>query len=70
MFQKIRKKFKISDELDLNETNTTSPIVQQYLSFSIDAINFNINNIYSHISLFCLDRNDNFHIFDLKNKIW
>ena len=67
---KNKKKFKISDELDVTEINTASPVVQQNLSFSIDEINSNINQLYSHIFLFGIDRNDNFHIFDLKSKKW
>ena len=69
---KTKKRFKISDELDVTEINTASPVVQQNLSFSIDDknnINSN-NNINNRLFLFGIDRNDNFHIFDLKNKRW
>ena len=69
---KTKKKFKISDELDVTEINTASPVVQQNLSFSLDDknnINSN-NNINNRLFLFGIDRNDNFHIFDLKNKRW
>ena len=62
---KNKKKFKISDELDVTEINTSSPVVQQNLSFSEDRNNAN-NNLY----LFGIDRSDNFHIFDLKKKKW
>ena len=60
---KNKKRFKISDELDVTEINTSSPVVPQNLSFSEKDIN-------EHIYLFGIDRNDNFHIFDLKNKKW
>ena len=62
---KNKKKFKISDELDVTVINTTSPVVQQSLSFSEDK---NIAN--SNLYLFGIDRSDNFHIFDLKKKKW
>ena len=64
---KNKKKFKISDELDVTEINTASPVIQPNLSFSLDDKN---NNSNSNIYLFGIDRNDNFHIFDLKNKKW
>ena len=62
---KSKKRFKISDELDVTEINTSSPVIQQNLSFSLEDKNQN-----SRLYLFGIDRNDNFHIFDLKNKKW
>ena len=64
---KNKKRFKISDELDVTEINTSSPVIQQNLSFSLDDKN---NNTNARIFLFGIDRNDNFHIFDLRNKKW
>ena len=64
---KIKKKFKISDELEVTEINTLSPVVPQNLSFSIKDKNIeNLENIF----LFGIDRNDNFHIFDIKKRRW
>ena len=64
---KVKKRFKISDELDVTEINTSSPVVLQNLSFSKD--DNNIKNIESAY-LFGIDRNDNFHIFDVKKRRW
>ena len=69
---KKKKKFKISDLLDVTEINTSSPVVAQNLSFSMDESEF-INSLIAHtnsnsIYLFGIDRNDDFHIFDLVNK--
>jgi len=69
---KKKKKFKISDLLDVTEINTSSPVVAQNLSFSMDESEF-VNSLISHtnsnsIYLFGIDRNDIFHIFDLVNK--
>ena len=63
---KVKKRFKISDELEITEINTSSPVVPQNLSFSLDSKNILNGNIY----LFGIDRNDNFHIFDLKKRHW
>ena len=68
---KGKKKFKISDLLDITEINTSSPVITQNLSYSMDDTQF-FNNllkstIYS-IYLFGIDRNDDFHTFDLINK--
>ena len=64
---KSKKRFKISDELDITEINTSSPVAPQNLSFSVD--DKNINNI-ENIYLFGIDRNDLFHIFDVRKKRW
>ena len=64
---KVKKRFKISDELDVTEINTSSPVVPQSLSFSLDDKNIkNTDNAY----LFGIDRNDIFHIFDIKKRRW
>ena len=60
---KIKKRFKISEQLDVTEINTSSPVVAQSLSFS------NITNL-ENIYLFGIDRNDYFHIFDIKKRRW
>ena len=64
---KVKKRFKINDELDVTEINTSSPVVPQNLSFSIDDKNI-INS--DKVFLFGIDRNDNFHMFDIKKKRW
>ena len=69
---KVKKKFKISDLLDITEINTSSPVAPQNLSFSRDDTDYikklisgnNSNSIY----LFGIDRDDYFYIFDLKDK--
>ena len=64
---KSKKRFKISDELDVTEINTSSPVVPQNLSFSLnDKNNNNSENIY----LFGIDRNDLLHIFDVRKRRW
>jgi hypothetical protein len=63
---KNKKRFKISEELDVTEINTSSPVIQTNLSFSSK----DENNTNTRLFLFGIDRNDNFHIFDLKNKKW
>ena len=63
---KSKKRFKISDELDVTEINTSSPVVPQNLSFSVEDKNNNIENMY----LFGIDRNDLLHIFDVRKKRW
>ena len=70
---KIKKRFKISEQLDVTEINTSqldvteintsSPVVAQSLSFS------NITNLVN-VYLFGIDRNDYFHIFDIKKRRW
>ena len=62
---KAKKRFKISDELDVTEINTSSPVVPQNLSFSIDNKN-NLDNLF----LFGIDRNDILHIFDIRKRKW
>ena len=62
---KAKKRFKISDELDVTEINTSSPVVPQNLSFSIDNKN-NLENLF----LFGIDRNDILHIFDIRKRKW
>ena len=69
---KVKKKFKISDFLDITEINTSSPVAPQNLSFTKDDTEYinslmngnNLNSIY----LFGIDRDDYFYIFDLKDK--
>ena len=64
---KIKKRFKISEQLDVTEINTSSPVVPQSLSFAVDNKNIiNLENVY----LFGIDRNDYFHIFDIKKRRW
>ena len=69
---KIKKKFKISDLLDITEINTSSPVAPQNLSFVGDDIEY-INNLLkcnssNSIYLFGIDRDDYFFIFDIKDK--
>ena len=69
---KVKKKFKISDLLDITEINTSSPVAPQNLSFSRDDTDY-INNLLNSnssnsIYLFGIDRDDFFYIFDLKDK--
>ena len=69
---KIKKKFKISDLLDITEINTSSPVAPQNLSFLGDDIEY-INNLLkcnssNSIYLFGIDRDDYFFIFDIKDK--
>jgi hypothetical protein len=64
---KVKKRFKINEELDVTEINTSSPVVPQNLSFSIeDCTITNSQNIF----LFGIDRNDLLHIFDIKKRRW
>ena len=69
---KKKKKFRISDMLDITEINTSSPVISQNLSFSKDDteyINSLMNgNTLNSIYLFGIDRDDYFYIFDLKDK--
>ena len=69
---KVKKKFRISDFLDVTEINTSSPVAPQNLSFSMDDTEY-INNLIkgsnaNSICLFGIDREDYFYIFDIKNK--
>ena len=64
---KVKKRFKINEELDVTEINTSSPVVPQNLSFSIDDKHI-INS--DKVCLFGIDRNDNFYIFDIKKRRW
>ena len=68
---KSKKKITIADAIDITVINTALPVVSQNLSFSMDDIEFfknlqksSVNSIY----LFGIDRNDDFHTFDLVNK--
>ena len=69
---KVKKKFRISDFLDITEINTSSPVAQQNFSFTADDteyINSLINSSTANsICLFGIDRDDFFYIFDLKDK--
>ena len=72
LLEKIKKKFKISDLLDITEINTSSPVAPQNLSFVGDDIEY-INNLLKcnsskSIYLFGIDRDDYFFIFDIKDK--
>ena len=69
---KTKKKFRISDFLDVTEINTSSPVAPQNLSFSMDDTEY-INNLINSSSsnsiyLFGIDRDDFFYIFDLKDR--
>ena len=69
---KIKKKFRISDFLDVTEINTSSPVAPQNLSFSMDDTEY-INNLIkssssNSIYLFGIDRDDYFYSFDIKDK--
>ena len=69
---KVKKKFKISDFLDITEINTSSPVAPQNLSFSMDDTEY-INNLLksnhsNSICLFGIDRDHYFYIFDIKDK--
>ena len=69
---KVKKKFRISDFLDVTEINTSSPVAPQNLSFSMDDTEYIANLIKSSnsnsIYLFGIDRDDYFYIFDIKDK--
>jgi hypothetical protein len=69
---KVKKKFRISDFLDVTEINTSSPVATQNLSFSMDDTDYIANLIKSSSSnsiyLFGIDRDDYFYIFDIKDK--
>ena len=69
---RVKKKFRISDFLDITEINTASPVAPQNLSFSADDTEY-INNLLkssqsNSISLFGIDRDDFFYSFDIKDK--
>ena len=69
---KVKKKFRISDFLDITEINTASPVAPQNLSFTVDDTEY-INNLIksnhsNSISLFGIDRDDFFYSFDIKDK--
>ena len=71
---KKKKKFRISEFLDVTEINTSSPVAIQNLSFSKDdsEIFDSSNNYYNTVSkklyLFGINREDFFFIFDLEEK--
>ena len=69
---KIKKKFRISDFLDVTEINTSLPVAPQNLSFSMDDTDYINNLIKSNslcsIYLFGIDRDDYFYTFDIKDK--
>ena len=69
---KVKKKFKISDLLDITEINTSSPVITQNLSFSLDDTelikSLITNNSTNSIYLFGIDREDDLHIFNLIEK--
>ena len=69
---KVKKKFRISDFLDITEINTSSPVAPQNLSFSADDTEYISNLLKSSTSnsiyLFGIDREDYFNIFDIKDK--
>ena len=62
---KVKKKFQILDGIDITEINTSSPVIQQNISFSSDKI---LDK--TKLFLFGIDRKDTFHIFDIINKNW
>ena len=62
---KIKKKFQILDGIEVTEINTSSPVIQQNISFSSD------NNLdKSKLFLFGIDKKENLLIFDILNKKW
>ena len=70
--KKVKKKFKLSDYLDVTEINISLPVAVQNLSFSLDDTEY-LNNLINHsntnsIYLFGIDRDDFFYSFDLKDK--
>ena len=72
---KKKKKFKISEFLDVTEINTSSPVAVQNLSFSKDDSELleNSSENYTNTTskklyLFGINREDYFFIFDLKEK--
>ena len=71
---KKKKKFRISEFLDVTEINTSSPVAIQNLSFSkddsdlLDSSNDYTNTVSKKLYLFGINREDFFFIFDLKEK--
>ena len=69
---KVKKKFRISDFLDITEINTSSPVAPQNLSFSTNDTDYIKNLLKSSSSnsiyLFGIDRDDYFYTFDIKDK--
>ena len=70
---KKKKKFRISDILDVTEINTHSPVAVQNLSFSKDdsellESNDYLNTTSKKLYLFGINRQDFFFEFDLKEK--
>ena len=62
---KVKKKFQILDGIEVTEINTSSPVIQQNISFSSD------NNLdKSKLFLFGIDKKENLLIFDILNKKW
>ena len=72
---KKKKKFRISEILDVTEINTSSPVITQNLSFSKDDLdllytnNNYLNTTSNKLYLFGINREDYFFIFDLKEKL-
>ena len=71
---KKKKKFRISEFLDVTEINTSSPVAIQNLSFSkddselLDTSNDYTNTVSKKLYLFGINREGYFFIFDLKEK--
>ena len=71
---KKKKKFRISEILDVTEINTSSPVATQNLSFSkddselLDSSNDYYNTVSKKLYLFGINREDFFFIFDLEEK--
>ena len=71
---KKKKKFRISEFLDVTEINTSSPVATQNLSFSkddselLDSSNDYYNTVSKKLYLFGINREDFFFIFDLEEK--
>ena len=62
---KVKKKFQILDGIEVTEINTSSPVIQQNISFSSD------NNLdKTKLFLFGIDKKENLLIFDILNKKW
>ena len=62
---KVKKKFQILDGIEVTEINTSSPVIQQNISFSSD------NHMdKTKLFLFGIDQKENLLIFDILNKKW
>ena len=62
---KVKKKFQILDGIEVTEINTSSPVIQQNISFSSDK-----HLDKTKLFLFGIDRKENLLIFDILNMKW